>query len=55
MIITNNKFKLIEFIKSFVIFGLTICFVRELRSGHGHSSNSHHTRDRRRCNPNVNC
>ncbi len=50
MIITNNKFKLIEFIKLFVIFGLTICFVRELRSGH-----SHHKRGRRHCNPNVNC
>ncbi len=55
MIITNNKFKLIEFIKLFVIFGLTICFVRELRSCHGHSSHSHHTRGRRHCNPNVNC
>lgn len=51
MIITNNKFKLIEFIKLFVIFGLIICFARELRSrGHGG-----HTRGRRHCNPNVNC
>jgi hypothetical protein len=51
MIITNNKFKSIEFIKLFIIFGLTICFVRQLRS-HGHSS---HSRRRRGCNPNIYC